>query len=61
MAFLWWVDDGPLIVVFAWIASPLKIKFKNLKKKIPRQSWTPSDKTFLIRAWGVVGRELKDV
>ena len=30
MAFCWWVDDGPLIVVFVWILSPLGEK-KNFK------------------------------
>ena len=42
MAFRWWADDGPIIVVFAWIVSPLWIFFF--------QSLTPSDKTFRILA-----------
>ena len=44
--FRWRADDGPLIVVLG-SSLPLQIK----KYKIKRcQSWTPSDKTFRIRA-----------
>ena len=44
MAFRWWTDDGPLIVVFG-SSLPSSITKKRC------QSWTPSDKTFWIRAW----------
>ena len=46
MAFCWRADDGPLLVV---LGSSIPSSAK--KKKIKRcQSWTPSDKTFWIRA-----------
>ena len=43
MAFRWRADDGPLIVVLGSLK-------KRKKKKERCQSWTPSDKTFWIRA-----------
>ena len=46
MAFRWRADDGPFIVVFGSFL-PSSTKKQNKKK---RQSWTPSDKTFWIRA-----------
>ena len=39
----WRADDGPILVVGIWIHS--------LTKK--KESWTPSEKTFWIRAWSV--------
>ena len=44
----WRPDDGPLLVVF-W--SSLLSSTKKKKKKKRCQSWTPSDKSFWIRAW----------
>ena len=41
MAFRWWADDGPLLVVFG---SPY------LKKTKHCQSWLPSEKTYWICA-----------
>ena len=48
MAFRWQADDSPHIVVFLIFdpSSP-----HQTKKKC--QSWTPSDKTFWIRAWSL--------
>ena len=43
MAFRWRADDGPLLVVFGSFLLSSTIKTK-------RQSWTPSDKSFWIRA-----------
>ena len=45
MAFRWRADDGPLLVVFG--SSLLSTKKKRC------QSWTPSDKSFWIRAWSL--------
>ena len=45
MAFGWRADDGPHIVLNKKTNS--KKNTSELKKKI----WTPSDKTFGIRAW----------
>ena len=45
MAFRWRADDGPLLVVFE------SSSFSSTKQKEKRyQIWTPSDKTFRIRA-----------
>ena len=46
MAFCWWADDGPLLVVFG--SSLPSSSTKNTQKCC--QSWTPSYKTFWIRA-----------
>ena len=43
MAFCWQADKCPLLVVFG-ASLPLKKKLK------PYQSWTPTDRTFWIRA-----------
>ena len=44
MAFRWWADDSPHIVVLnSFFPSPLM-------KKIPCHSWTPTDQTVWIRA-----------
>ena len=48
MSFRWWTDGGPLRVVFR-SSFPSSTK-KQKKKKKRCQIWTPSDKTFLIRA-----------
>ena len=50
MAFHWWADDGPFIVIFgsSITSSTKKIIKKNKKKRY--QIWTPSDITFWIRA-----------
>ena len=45
MVFRWPADDGPLLVAFG---SPHQLLF--LKKQKQRQSRTPSEKTFWIRA-----------
>ena len=45
MAFRWRADDGPLIVAFG---STLPHQVITIKKRY--QSWTPSDKSFWIRA-----------
>ena len=42
MAFRWWADDGPLLVLYETSAIP------STKKSY--QIWTPSDKTFWICA-----------
>ena len=45
MAFRWRADDGPLLVVFE------SSSFSSTKQKEKRyRIWTPSDKTFRIRA-----------
>ena len=50
MEFRWRANDDPLIVVFgSSLSSSTK---KTTYKKC--QSWTPSDKTFWIRAWILV-------
>ena len=55
MAFRWWADGGPFIAVFGYSIPPSTKKKKNQtkqsKKKKRYQIWTPSDKTFWIRAW----------
>ena len=64
MAFRWRADDDPLLVILgsslpsSTPPPPQKKKKKKKKKKAKnkqnqktRQSWTPSDKTFWIRAW----------
>ena len=48
MAFCWRADDGPLKVVF-WSFLPSSTKREKTLSKC--QIWTPSDKTFCIRAW----------
>ena len=48
MAFCWRAVKGPLIVVFGSILS--SSNYKKERKKKHCQSWTPSDKTFWIRA-----------
>ena len=48
---------GPMMAHFfsdMWILSPLK-KEKKKKTLSELQSWTPSDKTFWIRAWVLIG------
>ena len=45
MAFSWWAEDGPLIVVFGWFLSLPPQIIKRCK------SWTPSNKTSWICAW----------
>ena len=51
MAFRWRADDGPLIVVSGFFLPLIKKKKRNKKERKKRcQSWTPSDKTFWIRA-----------
>ena len=44
MAFCWWADDVPLLVVFEF-SLPSSTNKKN------HQSLTPIDKTFWIRTW----------
>ena len=48
MAFRWRADDSPQKVVFG---SSLLSSTKTNKQNKRCQSWTPSDKTFWIRAW----------
>ena len=48
--FCWRVDDGPFIVVFG-SSLPSSTKTNNNKSFL---SWTPSDKTFWIRACGLI-------
>ena len=57
MTFRWRGDGGPLLVVFGYSSSSStknnndkKKKKKKNPKKQRCQSWTPSDKTFWIRA-----------
>ena len=49
MAFRWLADDGSYLVVFGPLAHYLK---KPPKKRC--WSWTPSGKTFWIRAWTLI-------
>ena len=44
MAFCWWADDGPLLVVY-------RSSLPHYLEKKCCQSWTPSGKNFWIRAW----------
>ena len=41
MAFRWWVDNGPLLVIFGY-PSPLHINKKQQQKTLTKLSWTPS-------------------
>ena len=50
MAFRWQANDSPLIVVLESSLPSSTKKKKKKKKKKHCQSWTPSDKTFWIRA-----------
>ena len=52
MAFHWWADDDPLIVVLG--PTPKLINYKNTQSKNTSElSWTFSDKTFWIGTWQV--------
>ena len=55
MAFRWRADNGPLIVV---LGSSLPSSTNKTKKRKRWQNWTPSDKTFWIRAWMVMHYQL---
>ena len=48
--FSWRADDGPPVVLFGSSFPSSKKKKKKKKKKKRCQSWTPSGKTFRIRA-----------
>ena len=53
MAFRWRADDGPFIAVFGFSIPSTKQKKQQKKQKNRNKHhiWTPSDKTFWIRAF----------
>ena len=53
--FKWRFAGGPMMARFCdiWILSPLKKEKKKTLSEL--QSWTPSDKTFWIRVWVLIG------
>ena len=55
MAFRWWANDCPLIVV---CGSCLPRQLKKTKQQKICQIWTPFDKTFWISTWAALHKKV---